>query len=326
MATKKQRLITLDRWLRTRRRVVAKEAAKLLGVDERTIRRDLKQVLAGECNLPLKYDRRKREWYYDGEASPLPTTLISDTDRFALLLSLQSIEQYRGTPIYQRLRDVYRRLLDLMPPETRTSWENLAKKIRFEGPPVPPVSESIWNTLIDALDDGTTLKLTYRTGRSGEVNERKLDSYAMVVRHREWYLVGWDHMRKAVRTFLLPRIQKAEDTGESFRVKDDFDLDRYLATAVDGHQSTGPVHRVKLRFAKDAAALAEEYVWNATQKVTKDRVGRVIVEFDTAALYAVERRVLGWGGAAEVLVPNALRVAVADSAEAIVVIHSENSD
>ena len=70
--------------------------------------------------------------------------MVSDTDRFALLLSLQSIEQYRGTPIYDRLRQVYRRLLDLMPPETRTSFEELSKKIRFEGPPVPPVAESIW--------------------------------------------------------------------------------------------------------------------------------------------------------------------------------------
>ena len=302
-----QRVLTLDRWLRERRKVVAREAARELGVDERTIRRDLKEVLAGQCKLPIRYDRQQRVWSYEGTPAPLPATLISESDRFALLLSLQSVEQYRGTPIYEKLRQIYARLLDLMPPETRTSFESLAKKIRFEGPPVPSVSEATWNTLVNALDDSTTLKLVYRTGRSGEVKERKLDPYALVVRHREWYLVGWDHLRKAVRTFLLPRIQSAEDTEDRFHVKDGFDLDTYLATAVDGHQSTGPIHRVKLRFAKEAAAVAEDYIWNATQKVTRDAEGRVVVEFETGALYAVERQVLGWAGKVEAVKPPELR-------------------
>jgi proteasome accessory factor B len=315
MNSQMKRALTLDRWLRSQRRVRAKDAAVEFGVDERTIRRDLKEVLAGQWKLPVRYDRRQREWYYEGQVSPLPATIICDADRFALLLSLQSAEQYRGTPIYQRLRDVYHRLLDLMPPETRTSYESLSKKIRFEGPPVAPVAEPIWHTLINALDDCTTLQLTYRTGRSGETHERKLDPYGIVVRHREWYLVGWDHLRKAVRTFLLPRIQSAEDTEKRFRVKDGFDLDVYLSTAVDGHQSTGPVHHVKLRFAKESAAIAEDYIWNATQKVTKDRQGRIIVEFDTGALYAVERQVLGWGGKAVVLAPRQLADAVADAGE-----------
>ncbi|HET6247023.1 MAG TPA: hypothetical protein VFE47_04930 [Tepidisphaeraceae bacterium] len=148
MTTAHQRRLTLDRRLRAKRRVCAKVAADALGVDERTIRRDLKEVLRGEWHLPVEYDRHKREWFYSESAAPLPATVISDSDRFALLLSLQAAEQYRGTPLYERLQNVYRRLLDLMPAESRTSFEALSKKIRFEGPPVLPVSELIWNTLI----------------------------------------------------------------------------------------------------------------------------------------------------------------------------------
>ena len=74
-----------------------------------------------------------------------------------------------------------------------------------------------------------------------------------------------------------------------------------------GHQSISPIHRVKLRFAKGAASLGEDYIWNATQTVTKDREGRVVVEFDTGALYAVERQVLAWGGKVAVLAPIELK-------------------
>jgi predicted DNA-binding transcriptional regulator YafY len=160
------------------------------------------------------------------------------------------------------------------------------------------------------------------------VHQRKLDPYGIVVRHREWYVVGWDHLRKAVRTFLLPRIQEADDTEERFRVKDGFDLDHYLKTAVDGHQSTGPLHRVKLRFAKEAAALAEEFIWNGMQKVTKDRQGRgrVVMEFETAALYAVERKVLGWGGKVEVLEPPEIYEQVRMKAHLLEQIHRRTND
>ncbi len=316
-----QRVLTLDRWLWAGRRVVAKNAAAELGVDERTIRRDLKEVLAGQWRLPVRYDRAQRIWFYEGEAAPLPATLISESDRFALLLSLQSIEQYRGTPIYEKLQRIYARLLDLLPQERRTSFVALARKIRFEGPPTRPLPEPMWNTIINALDDSTTLRLTYRTGSTGKVGARKLDPYALVVRHREWYLVGWDHIHKAVRTFFVPRIQGAEDTEQRFRVKDEFDLDHYLATAVDGHQGTGEIHHVKLRFTKEASHLGEEYVWNATQKVSRDADGRIIAEFDTGALYAVERQVLGWGGKVEVISPDQLRSLIKKRADSLLLSH-----
>ena len=124
--------------------------------------------------------------------------------------------------------------------------------------------------------------------------------------------------------FSRAEIQSTEQTDDEFRIRDGFDLDQYLATAIDGHQSTGPVYRVKLRFAKEAAAIGQEYVWNATQKVSRDRQGRVIVEFETGALYAVERQVLGWGGKVEALEPAVLLDQMREKANALHSLH--NSD
>ncbi len=307
MNAQTRRILTLDRWLRQGRRVVAKEAARELAVDERTIRRDLKQVMIGQWKLPVEYDRRQRIWFYAGETAALPGTIVSASDRFALLVSLRSAEQYRGTPLYGQLKELYRRLLELLMPEGRTSFETLAARIRFEGPPFSPIPDGIWTTILNSLESAETVRMSYQSGHSGQVRQRKVDPYGLVARHREWFLVGWDHYRKAVRTFFLPRIRAAEYTDERFRLKNGFDLDKYLATAVDSHQSTGPVHHVKLRFVAEATALGEEYVSNATQKMSRDEKGRVIVEFDTGALYAVEREVLGWGGKVQVLGPVELR-------------------
>lgn len=315
------RIFTLDRWLRSGRKVVATEAARELCVDERTIRRDLKQVLAGQYGLPVRYDRGQRVWYSDGDAATLPGTLVSTADRLALLIGLHAAEQFRGTPVHGQLADMYRRLLDLLPPETRTGYQAMAKKIRFEGPPVDPVPRQIWDTLINTLEEPTTLQMVYQTAHNGATGERRLDPYGLIARHRDWYVIGYDHKRKAVRTFLLSRIRSMEDTGDPFCVRDGFDLDTYLGTALDSHQSTGPIHRVKLRFSEEAAAYGEEYRSNSTQKISRDPEGRVIVEFDTGALYAVERDVLAWGGRVEVLEPRELREAVLSSADRAATVH-----
>jgi proteasome accessory factor B len=316
-----QRILTLDRWLRQGRRVVAKDAAAELGVDERTIRRDLKQVLAGEWKLPIKYDRAERVWFYEGDATSLPATIISSADRQALLLSLQAVEQFRGTPIHRQLKELYARLLELLMPESRTSYETLASKIRFEGPPLSPIASDVWNTLLNSLETNETVKITYKTGHSGETRRRSVDPYGLICRHREWYLVGWDHYRKDVRTFFLPRIAAIAYTDKTFRLRGGFDLDRYLSTAVDSHQSTGPVHHVVLRWSKESANLGQEFVWNETQKISHDFEGRVIVEFDTGALYAVERQVLGWGGKVEIVAPHELRRIIIARAEFLLSLH-----
>lgn len=307
MNVRMKRVLTLDRWLRQGRRVVAKDAAQELGVDERTIRRDLKEIMEGQWKLPIKYDRSQRVWFYDGDATALPATIISSADRLALLLSLQSVEQYRGTPIHGQLKALYARLLELLMPETRTSYETLAAKIRFEGPPLSLIAGDVWNALLNSLETNETVIITYKTGRSGETRKRSVDPYGLVCRHREWHLIGWDHYRRGVRTFFLPRIAAIEYTEKTFRLRGGFVLDDYLSTAVDSHQSTGPIHHVVLRWNKESAHLGGEFVWNSTQKVSKDSEGRVTVEFDTGALYAVERQVLGWGGIVEVLEPGELR-------------------
>jgi predicted DNA-binding transcriptional regulator YafY len=159
-----QRILMLDRRLRAGRPVVAKTVAAELGVDEKTIRRDLTQVMRDQYRLPVVYDRTRREWSYGGPAEQLPATLVSSEDRLALLLSLQATEQFRGTPVHEKLLALHERLLETLVPETRTAYTALAAKVRFEGPPVPPLSTAVWQTVMNAVDDETTLFFSIELG------------------------------------------------------------------------------------------------------------------------------------------------------------------
>jgi predicted DNA-binding transcriptional regulator YafY len=290
----------------------AVKLAKRFGCNERTIRRDLEQMRAE--GLPVEYDYAGRKWFYSHAVGDLPATLVTSEDRDALLVAQQAIEQFAGTPWYDRLKSAFGRILQTLPDELATNYEKVAGRIRFEGNPIAPIGSAVWKTICTCIEDSTALRMVYKTGHSGQTRDREVDAYGLVVNNREWYLVGWDHYRKGVRTFFLPRIKSAKYTDKKFRVKDDFDLDRYLATAVDSHQSTGPIHHVKLRFTAEAAPAGEDFIWNRGQKTSKDQQGRLIVEFDTGALYAVQRQVLSWGGGVEVMEPEELRRNVVNAA------------
>jgi len=305
-----KRILRLDAMLRDHEHLVANVVCSRLGVDERTIRRDLMQLR--KLGAPLRYERSRRMWYYEpGRPLPhlqkLPGFLATTTDRFALLLSLAAIEEFRGTSIHARLQGMYQRMLEALPPENATRYSKVIKKIRFAGPPVPPIKPDIWTMLINALEEPETLRMEYITGRTGKCKQREIDPYLVIVRHRDWFIVAHDHESGEVRTFLLRRIVSLEGTEKPFKVARGFSADAYLATSFDGDQSTGPIHHVKLRFLPEAAQYGREFVSNATQAITEQPDGSVIVEFDTGALYAVQREVLGWGGLVQVIAPAELQ-------------------
>jgi predicted DNA-binding transcriptional regulator YafY len=314
---REQRINEIHRRLRAGRQFNAQTLADEFEVNERTIRRDLCHMRDAK-KLPIQFNPVVRTWYYSVRTVELPATIIHAEDRFALLVARQAAEQFLGTPWHGRLVSAYTRLLDTLHHELRTDYQSIAGKIRFEGTPQSPVEPAVWKVLYDSLELQETMSMAYLSGDGGGIRTRRFDPYGLIARNREWYVVGWDHYRQTIRTFYLPRIQSAEYTDKPFSVKGGFHLDSYLSSAVDGHQSNLKPQKIKLRFTIEASAAGRDFVWNRNQRASHDRQGRLVVEFTTGALFAVERHVLSWSGGVEVLSPRKLRAAVCAAAKAVI--------
>ena len=316
-----RRIMAIHRYLKDKKQGTAASLAKDLDCNERTIRRDM-EYLRDVLKMPVEYNQQEYTWFYSKPVSDLPATLVSIEDRLALLVAQQAAELFVGTPWYDRLKSAYARLMESLPIELATDYDKVARHIRFEGTPMPPVEAGVWDTICNSIEASETLHMTYKTGHSGEVKERDVDPYGLVVRNYEWSLIGWDHLSGEVRTFLLSRIQKTDYTDKKFRVKGGFTLDEYFRTAVDGQQSTGALQRMKLRYTVQASAAGKDTPWTRNDRQSYDDQKRLIVEFETAALYAVCGRVLASGGNVEVLEPKTLRNDVRQAAENVRLINS----
>ena len=318
-----QRINEIHRRLREKRRFTAGYLARELEVSERTIRRDL-EFMRDQQGLPLEFDKAKQSWFYRGSVADLTIAHVGPESHLVLLIARQAVEQFKSTPLYDNLLKTLNNIVEAFPPQLRREHLMLAEKMRFEGPPTPTINGDVWRQICYGLQLNQILKMVYRTAGDGAVRTRKVDPYGIVIRNREWYLVGWDHLRGDIRTFYFPRIISAEALEETFNVRDKFSLDEYLEESVDAHQSKARRFKVKLRFTAEGTSGGQDFFWTKKQTVRNDKQGRLIVEFTTSALYAVQRHVLSWGGQVEVLSPPELRASVLAAAAAVENLHGEN--
>jgi predicted DNA-binding transcriptional regulator YafY len=116
-----------------------------------------------------------------------------------------------------------------------------------------------------------TVRMRYRTGRTGKLGARKLDPYRVWYRSGGLYVIGHDHRSGEIRTFAVDRIREVEATEESFAVPSSFDFDAY--TAASFGVVAEPAVAVRIRFDRSWAIHVEEHSWHPSQKLERRRDG-----------------------------------------------------
>jgi predicted DNA-binding transcriptional regulator YafY len=138
-----------------------------------------------------------------------------------------------------------------------------------------------------------------------------LDPYALVHRWGWWYVVGFCHVHKEIRTFRVDRILDIALLAKTFTPAPDFNLQEHLKN--DLQAQTKIVAR--LRFEPGFAdLLAGNYSYWETMERQAD--GSVEVTFAAPTLEWAASNTLAYGPAVEVLEPPALRRMVEEWIEA----------
>jgi predicted DNA-binding transcriptional regulator YafY len=127
------------------------------------------------------------------------------------------------------------------------------------------------------------------------------------------YVIAWCRLRRAVRVFAVHRFAAASLTDETFAPRAEARSAVALKNAFKVWRSEN-VQTVRIRFTEEAADEIRERTWAARQRVEEIAEGGLVLTMEVAGTSEIERWVLGYGGAAEVLGPEALRARVAELA------------
>ncbi len=167
--------------------------------------------------------------------------------------------------------------------------------------------------LVEELSRAVTHKkrvhLAYHGAERRERTERDVDPFGLFQQGGAWYLVGWCHLRQAIRTFHVARIEAlavntASPRSADFSPRKDFSLAEHARREAWEYEKHPPMRcRIRLEPGASTEVLAS---FGPRARVREEGSGAV-VELEATNGEGLVRHVLALGDNAEVLAPRSLR-------------------
>jgi proteasome accessory factor B len=288
--------------------VTIREMVQELGVSEKTIRRDLETFQAAA--FPLKEtvgEFGRKTWHIDAGKGE-PGLCFAYDEAIALHLGRRFLEPLAGTVFWEAAQRAFKKI-------RATSGADALKYIdqfgtMFHQTMVGAADYTKKAELIDELmvgiEDRRAVFITYQSLQATEPVTYDIYPYGLIYHRGSLYLVGWSPQREEICHWKVSRIEDAEVTQVPFQRPDDFNLEQHLAKSFGVYHGDGNV-KIKVQFASAVARYVSESNWHDSQKLTPQKDGSVLAEFQLSDTEEIKRWIMSFGQHAVVVEPESLR-------------------
>lgn len=239
----------------------ASSLARELEVTPRTIHRDV-EFLRDQLHAPIRFNPRKKGYYYSDALYRLPYFPVSEGECVALFLAERLLQQYRGTAFAADISRLFRKVVDMLSEPMTIDLRHLSEAISIRPPTGSLGDAKQFEQLNRAVRQRRQLEITYWTASRDETGSRIVDPYHLVSIDGDWYLIAYCHRRRGVRMFAPARIRRLNETGKDFARPGDFKIDDYLSGSFRAVRGHGPPQRVRLCFTPETARYVRERLWH----------------------------------------------------------------
>ncbi|MGI5455741.1 helix-turn-helix transcriptional regulator [Streptomyces sp. CA-249302] len=261
------RVLTLLELLQSGGTRTVAELADRLGVEGRTVRRYVDQLI--DLDVPVESVRGRYGGYRLAPGYRLPPLMLSDDEALAVLLGLVAGRRTGLTTTEHTASETAAaKIRRVLPKHVARRLDTLLDALAFTDQPggFDTPDAEVLLTIADAVRHRRPVAIRY-TDRDGRRSERTLHAYGIVAHAGRWYVTGGDARVGEDRTFRLDRITDARTLPGSFeappvgadpaqRVLSGF------ATAEYRHEVTlrihGTVDQIRARIPASVATV-EEY-------------------------------------------------------------------
>ncbi|MFD9890279.1 helix-turn-helix transcriptional regulator [Amycolatopsis sp. NPDC059027] len=253
MYTTSERLLRLLSLLQARRDWPGPELADRLGVDVRTVRRDVERLR--NLGYPVHATSGVAGGYRLGAGAALPPLLLDDDEAVAVAVGLRTAANGTVAGIEESSVRALAKLEQVLPARLRHRVSGVRAATVSLGGGGPVIDAEVLTAVAAACRDHQRLRFGYGD-RDGVVTEREVEPLRLVHTGRRWYLVAFDVGRDGWRTFRADRVDGVPVPGFRFTPREPpaEDLAAYVTRAI----SSAPYpHQLVLRVAAPAAVVAE---------------------------------------------------------------------
>jgi predicted DNA-binding transcriptional regulator YafY len=215
--------------LQLKGRVSGAELATRLGVDRRTVRRYIARL--EDLGVPITAEHGRDGAYMLVSGFKLPPMMFTEDEAVALSIGLLASRWLgiRDAPLAATSAEA--KLERVMPATVKRRMSAVAETVMLDL--ARPTAQSQASHLAEftaAAQSQTRVTLVYR--REEGRTERDFDPYGIAYSGGCWYAVGMCHLREALRSFRLDRVESVRATGMSFERPGQFDAVEYLKHAI----------------------------------------------------------------------------------------------
>lgn len=314
---KAQELMRMAEMAGSRHRGISlNDVSEAFGVNNRTAQRMMREFEETFPAYTCSTDGDRRRWWKLSDTTLTKMRGVRASELSALDMAIKRAQHDGAIMDVRGLESLRDRLLACMPSSQARSTETDAEAILEAqglacrpGPraKIPPF---ILGVIAEGIKAPFSLDIVYRAARDPEPRMRKVEPYGLLLGARQYLIARDIENDRAYRRYRMDRITNAHITGQSFARDPDFDLNAFALRAFSSFHSEVEYGRVVWRFAPSAAAVAREFEFHPTQKVTDEPDGSLRVEFTASGWIEMVWHLYKWGDQVEVVEPEGLRAMV----------------
>ncbi|WP_032696554.1 helix-turn-helix transcriptional regulator [Raoultella planticola] len=221
MTRRADRLFQIVQILRGRRLTTAALLAERLGVSERTIYRDIRDLsLSG---VPVEGEAGSGYRLMSG--FDLPPLMLTHRESEALMVAIRLLKTWGGDSLSRELESAQEKVLAILPEESRRK----AEQTRIFAPDFGNqyYSRRDFDVMHQAISTQRVLALHYRD-EAGKLTQREVMPLGLFFWGERWMLVAWCELRDDYRCFRLDRCLDIAPTERRFHECADRSLSDFL--------------------------------------------------------------------------------------------------
>jgi len=296
------------------RKILATEWEK----SPRTMQRGL-DFIRDIWGLPLKYDPYKYGYYFSEPVGKFPMVPISEAELVSVFVAQKALSQYHGTPFERPLKTAFEKLVSSLKGEISVAWADLDSAISFRGIETNAGDMEVMQKLGEAIRKRNEIEFEYfKLGEirmvndevtNGEAGEhpvggqmRRVRPYHLACVGNQWYLFGYDLMRRDMRKFVPARMRRLAVRPTRFERPKYFSIDKLLKGSF-GVFSGNELVQIRIWFGRSRAQLIRERKWHHSQKIKELGKGEIELSLELSSFAEIVPWILSWGEHARVVSP-----------------------
>lgn len=276
-----------------------------ISVGETTIQRDIRNMVT-DLHAPIEYDNSAKAYYYPDNVDEIfPAIDLQEEEINALLFYVKTINQYKDYPIFERISDAVKKVIDNSNISKKTK-DLFNQKTLLETEKHPPISGiELIADLLDAISNKKIIEIEYqRFGATPKVH--RLKPILLKEDKLMWYIMGINTESDRLFTFALDRINNVIVTEEGFS-EIIFDSDEYFKHSF-GITVLGE-HPLEVIISFDAGQgdYLKTLPIHSSQEILSDTKDEFVIKLIVKPSYEFYSKIYSYGDTATILSPEDMK-------------------